>query len=192
MRTRGSWALKSKHFQGPYSLVSRIACPLLEASFVITAAEHKQTCPPHALSSLLLLQHVSTAPVQVAVNWLFGLDYCQPGPKRTWICPDLSLNHHYTVARTSVEAQGWWEGGVKGCQGWIAGDGLQRCMCADIGSEAVQLCKKSPLSLDTLHHHTLQQIYSLDETSLVTLGLYFQSHPLALTMCIHLGPLHHH
>lgn len=144
MRTRGSRALKSKHFQSSYSLVPRIACPLLEANFVI--AEHKQTCPPHALSSLRLLQYISTVPVQVAVNWLLGL--LPAWPKKDLDLADLSLDHHYTAAQTSVEAQGWWEGGVKGCQGWIAGDGLQSCTCADIGSEAVQLCKKFPLSLD--------------------------------------------
>lgn len=81
---------------------------------------------------------------QLLSRWAGYLNYCQLGPNgfgSAQIYPWTIITQQHPLWRVVG-------GRVKGCQGWITGDRLQSCTCADIGSEAGQLRKKSPQSPD--------------------------------------------
>lgn len=189
-RMKDPQALKSKHFQGPCSLVPRVTCPLPEATIRLSLLLNisKPALPMLWAACSCFCTSLSSHQHNSCCSWQWKLTI--------WITASLAQKRLgstqiYFWTRSSHSCTdicggtGRWAGEVNN-QGWIAGGRLESCVCAAIGSEAVQLCKKSPLSLG---HPWSSGITTIRETSLVTLGHYFQTYLLALTTCIHLSPL---
>lgn len=159
---------------------------MLEANCVIAAAEHKQTCPPRALSSWLLLQHVSTAPVQVAGNWLFGL--LPAWPKKDLNLPRFILEPSLHSSMDICGGTGVVGGDSEGMPGMdCRRQTAKLLMCK--GPEAVQLQEISLKSGSPLIIIHCKRYILYMKQVLSPWDSYFQSHPLALIMCIHLCPL---